>query len=397
MGNVACCSKGEDDTNATSMGDMASADAVPAVDDGKLGARGPKTCKVVLNKSNGTKLGLDVDFMAERVVLPIIAVTGGLAEEWNKGNPSMLLAKGDSIVEVNGVRGDVAVMLEKCKNDKVLNLTLVKALTYDFLIQDLENLVNTKKCGPILIRLSWHDAGVFSKGKLVGGCPNAAMRFGASSGEGAFGANAGLPTVALGLLAPITEKYCPDLISHADLWVVAANVAIRLMNGPDIPTRFGRLDAKTAADGVKSATGRLPDGDKGAAHLREIFNPKGFDDKGIVALSGAHTVGSCHPDRSGFEGPWTAQPLVFDNTYFKDLLGKTWTKETSSKGQAQYGNGSGASKTMMLESDLALLNDPAFKKYVDIYAGNQDTFFADFLDAWVRLQENGCTGLRDIL
>ena len=36
------------------------------------------------------------------------------------------------------------------------------------------------------------------------------------------------------------------------------------MNGPDIPTRFGRLDAKTAGDGIKSATGRLPDGDKGA-------------------------------------------------------------------------------------------------------------------------------------
>ena len=68
---------------------------------------------------------------------------------------------------------------------------------------DLEDLVKTKNCGPILIRLSWHDAGVFSKGKLQGGCPNAAMRF-TDGGEGAFGANAGLPDVALGLLKPIT-------------------------------------------------------------------------------------------------------------------------------------------------------------------------------------------------
>eukprot|EP00435_Cladocopium_sp_Y103_P018028 s3531_g4.t1 len=41
-----------------------------------------------------------------------------------------------------------------------------------------------------------------------------------------------------------------------------------------------------------SGVGRLPDGDKGIDHLREIFHPKGFDDKDIVALSGAHTVGT---------------------------------------------------------------------------------------------------------
>lgn len=41
----------------------------------------------------------------------------------------------------------------------------------------VQDLVKTKDCGPILIRLSWHDAGVFSDGDLKGGCPNAVMRF----------------------------------------------------------------------------------------------------------------------------------------------------------------------------------------------------------------------------
>lgn len=90
---------------------------------------------------------------------------------------------------------------------------------------ELIALVKEKNCGPILIRLSWHDAGVYSTGKLTGGCPNAVMRF-ADKGEGAFGANAGLPTVAVGLLKPISDKYCPDVISNADLWALAANVAI---------------------------------------------------------------------------------------------------------------------------------------------------------------------------
>ena len=31
----------------------------------------------------------------------------------------------------------------------------------------------------------------------------------------------------------------------------------------------------------------------------------GFNDQEIVALSGAHTLGRCHADRSGFVGPWT--------------------------------------------------------------------------------------------
>ena len=59
------------------------------------------------------------------------------------------------------------------------------------------------------------------------------MRF-TDKGEGTFGANAGLPSVALKLLKPISDKYCPSQISHADLWVLAANIAIECMGGPHI-------------------------------------------------------------------------------------------------------------------------------------------------------------------
>ncbi|CAE7713892.1 unnamed protein product [Symbiodinium sp. CCMP2592] len=54
----------------------------------------------------------------------------------------------------------------------------------------------------------------------------------------------GLPHVALGLLKPITEKYVPDTIVHADLWTLAANVA------------------------MKVKVGRLPDGAKEIDHFR---------------------------------------------------------------------------------------------------------------------------------
>ena len=78
--------------------------------------------------------------------------------------------------------------------------------------------------------------------------------------------------------------------------------------------------------------------------------PKGFEDRDVVALSGAHTVGSCHGDRSGFEGPWTDDKLLFDNSYFKDLLQKPWAKETNRHGKTQYRSGG----TMMLTTDMAL-------------------------------------------
>ena len=56
-----------------------------------------------------------------------------------------------------------------------------------------------------MIRLSWHDAGVFNG---TDGCPNAAMRL-AGGGEHGFGANAGLPQVAIPLLQAISDKYVP--------------------------------------------------------------------------------------------------------------------------------------------------------------------------------------------
>ena len=66
--------------------------------------------------------------------------------------------------------------------------------------------------------------------------------------------------------------------------------------------------------------GRLPDAAQGAQHLRDVFYRQGFDDKDIVALSGAHTVGRCHLSRSGFDGPWTHTPLKFNNEYFRNLI-----------------------------------------------------------------------------
>ena len=59
-----------------------------------------------------------------------------------------------------------------------------------------------------------------------------------------------------GLLQPYKDRY--PTVGYADLWALAAVVAVEGMGGPIVPYRAGRRDARSAADSVPH--GRLPDG-----------------------------------------------------------------------------------------------------------------------------------------
>ena len=158
-----------------------------------------------------------------------------------------------------------------------------------------------------------------------------------------------------------------------------------------MPWTAGRSDA---ADGSTSPPdGRLPDADKGSlggtvAHLRAIFYRMGFDDRDIVALSGAHALGRCHEEASGYWGPWTFAETTFSNEYFRLLLAETWTLKTTHngrtwKGPDQFEDSSG--KLMMLPSDIALCWDKTFRAYVILYSKDEEQFFKDFSRAFGKL------------
>jgi len=257
----------------------------------------------------------------------------------------------------------------------------IESQQFASLTSEITSLITDRNCAPILVRLAWHDAGTYDKTSKSGG-PRAAQRF--DTGESTHDANAGLE-IARNLLQPLVTKYCDtDIISIADLWALAGNIAIKVSDGPDIPFRFGRTDIKAASECVED--GRLPDAKQGVDHVRNVLNRIGFDDdKYIVALSGAHTLGSCHADRSGFEGPWTDNPYKFDNSYFKDLINKKWKIGVSSVGNTQFINGD----TMMLPSDWTLQNTVETRVYVEKYANDQELFFNDFSVAWQTLIESG--------
>lgn len=231
---------------------------------------------------------------------------------------------------------------------------------------------------PFAVRLAWHASGTFDKDDASpnqGGSNGATMRF---EPEITDGANAGLALMQ-DILKPVAKKFSD--LSVADLWTLAGAQAISLTGGPTVPFRLGRSDDPNNA--TCPPNGRLPDATQGAQHLRDVFYRMGFGDKEIVALSGAHTLGSCHRLRSGFDGPWTHNPLKvrmrvrlddprfsmrwdanshtlassncqFDNEYFKNLLELEW-KPRDWDGPLQYADPSG--KLMMLPTDMALIED----------------------------------------
>ena len=193
------------------------------------------------------------------------------------------------------------------------------------------------------------------------------MRF---SAEANHGANAGLG-VARDFIEP--EKRQFPAMSYADLWVLASYAAIEFMGGPSIPFTGGRKDA--TQESACPPEHMLPDGHfhkgtgdddydhpgKGTAdYVRWVFNKMGFNDREMVCLIGAHALGRCHTNASGYDGPWTRAPETFSNEYFKLMLEDTWTVRKWG-GPVQYENSKSGADLMMLPADIVLVKDPKFK------------------------------------
>jgi len=272
--------------------------------------------------------------------------------------------------------GTSALLDEGYRREKELKQAIADILeNYDY---------DDGSIGPVLVRLAWHTSGTWCQDSKTGGSSGATMRF---EPECSDEANAGLE-IARAFLEPIKKQF-PD-VSYSDLWVFAGLVALEEMGGPQIPMRWGRIDLDEETPEKIPPNGRLPDGAKGAKHVRDIFYRMGFSDQEIVALvGGGHAIGRCHPERSGFEGPWTFSPTTFSNQYFYFLLKEPWT-EKSWTGKKQFEDSS--RNLMMLPTDMAMRDDPSFRKWSEIYYKDADKLYEDFALAFKKLVENGFNG-----
>lgn len=282
----------------------------------------------------------------------------------------------------------------------------------------VDDILNEKNCGPIFVRLAWHDSGTYDAeiAKKVewpnAGGATGSIRYPAEEGKKEIdhGANAGLIN-AVNLLEPVKEKF-PD-VSYADLYQLASARAIELAGGPKINMKYGRLDAELC-----NPEGNLPDAEAGPdgkyggeggtastedttahGHLRKVFYRMGLNDEEIVALSGAHTFGRAYKDRSGLGAEktkftdgkakqvrgdgkeakytpggssWTEQWLVFDNSYFTVMPDEDADAEL-----------------LKLSSDKTLFEDEGFKPFAEKFRDSQDAFFESYAKAHKKLSELG--------
>eukprot|EP00298_Acanthocystis_sp_HF-20_P005133 c15394_g1_i1.p1 GENE.c15394_g1_i1~~c15394_g1_i1.p1 ORF type:complete len:323 (+),score=132.03 c15394_g1_i1:24-971(+) len=269
---------------------------------------------------------------------------------------------------------------------------------------DLRKYIDEANCNPILVRLAWHDSGTYNKNIAswpeCGGA-NGSIRF---NTELEHKANAGL-LKAVNILKPFKTKY--PVISWADLIQLASAVAIEMSGGPRIPMRYGRVDV--TSEKQCPPEGNLPDafppfgdGAKDAAtHLRNVFHRMGFDDREIVALSGAHTIGRAFKERSGTveEGYGAKAGTEYTNGEFiarpdsKSGVGmpggRSWTKKWLSFDNEYYSQQAGQPKLNAFPTDQTLTQDPVFKSHFERYATNQKTFFAEYAVAHMKLSELG--------
>eukprot|EP00568_Trieres_chinensis_P004883 CAMPEP_0183291136 /NCGR_PEP_ID=MMETSP0160_2-20130417/657_1 /TAXON_ID=2839 ORGANISM="Odontella Sinensis, Strain Grunow 1884" /NCGR_SAMPLE_ID=MMETSP0160_2 /ASSEMBLY_ACC=CAM_ASM_000250 /LENGTH=392 /DNA_ID=CAMNT_0025451895 /DNA_START=7 /DNA_END=1188 /DNA_ORIENTATION=+ len=311
---------------------------------------------------------------------------------------------------------------------------------YDAVRQELKLIMDNPSwddgsLAPFFIRLAWHSSGTYDKTSGTGGSNGAGMRF---AMEAADPENAGLE-VARAFLEPVKSKF--PTISYSDLWILAAYVGLEHTGGPVIPFTPGRTDHMDETYWTRNemSYGRLPAAEKYCCphidaaqvsgsldssgrvmgweglcyHVRnEVFYRMGFNDQEIVALlCGGHVYGRCHPNFSGYAGPWVEHPTQFSNEYATDMIEDEWTLVSHSdswldlQGAAELrpapGNRQFVNKKpgkidddepnqMMLISDMILAWDPAFRTHLETYAANEAQLKDDFGRAFKKLTELGC-------
>ncbi len=178
-----------------------------------------------------------------------------------------------------------------------------------------------------------------------------------------------------------------------------------------------------------------PDPIAAAKDIRHSFGRMAMNDEEIVALiAGGHTFGKAHGAKkadclgkepaaadiedqgmgwknkcgkgnaedtmtSGLEGAWTVTPTQWTTNYLENLFNFNWVKTKSPAGATQWVPDAESAKNMvpdahiegkrhapiMFTTDIAMKEDPAFRKIAMRFKDNPEDFELAFAKAWFKL------------
>ncbi|XP_022754129.1 putative L-ascorbate peroxidase 6, partial [Durio zibethinus] len=218
-------------------------------------------------------------------------------------------------------------------------------------IKEEKSIVTKGKAAGVL-RLAFHEAGTLEMEENSGSM-NGSVIYELERPE-----NTGLKKSLKILERAKKEVDAIQSASWADIIGVVGAEVVSVCGGPKIPVALGRLDSAEL-----DPEGKLPQESLDASGLNQCFQRNGFPAQELVALSGAHTLGS-----KSFQSP-----VTFDNSYFKILLEKPWKSST------------GMSSMIGHPSDHAIVEDDECFRWITKYADNQNMFFEDFKYAYIKL------------
>ena len=209
------------------------------------------------------------------------------------------------------------------------------------------------------------------------------------------------------------ERYTGDRVLDQPLGAVQMGLIYVNPQGPD-----GNPDPLASAKDIRETFGRMAMNDYetvaltagghtfGKAHGAASEDHKGTEPEGAnieemgFGWSSDHGKGMGRDSiTSGIEGPWTPNPTQWDNGYFEMLFGYDWELVKSPAGAHQWHpvspkdedlapdveDSSMKVTTIMTTADMAMREDPSYRKISKHFHENPEEFADAFARAWFKL------------
>jgi hypothetical protein len=152
------------------------------------------------------------------------------------------------------------------------------------------------------------------------------------------GSNRGLEDITSSLDQLFVQKNYLNVITKADLYVLAAvtviefastvavnNLTLDLPTVLHLPFRYGRPDQASCND-----AGRLPSASFQWPDMQLLFGGRfNMTTREIVAIMGGHTLGRAESKNSGFDGGWVEFQSSFSNAYYATFFTLPWNSTSA--------------------------------------------------------------------